>query len=44
MMGHSIEVNHSTYVKAHRDQLEREQARAALLDLGLGVAGGVTPT
>ena len=38
MMGHSIEVFHGTYVKAHRDALERERAREALVELGLGVA------
>jgi integrase len=40
IMGHSTEVNHGSYVRAHRDEQEREQARAALVDLGLGV----TPT
>lgn len=37
MLGHSVEVNHGAYVKAHRDALEREQAREALVELGLGV-------
>ena len=37
-MGHSIEVFHGTYVKAHRDALERDRAREALVELGLGVA------
>jgi integrase len=37
MLGHSVEVNHSTYVKAHRDGLERDWARSALVALGLGV-------
>jgi integrase len=37
MLGHSVEVNHRAYVKAHRDALERDRARAALVDLGLGV-------
>jgi integrase len=38
MMGHSLEVFHGTYVKAHRDALERDRAREALVELGLGVA------
>ena len=38
MMGHSLEVFHGTYVKAHRDGLERDRARDALVELGLGVA------
>jgi integrase len=38
MMGHSLEVFHGTYVKAHRDALERDQARELLVELGLGVA------
>jgi integrase/recombinase XerD len=38
MMGHSLEVFHGTYVKAHRDALERDRARDALVELGLGVA------
>ena len=37
MLGHSIEVFHSTYVKAHRDTLERDRAREALVELALGV-------
>lgn len=37
-MGHSLEVFHGTYVKAHRDALERDRARDALVELGLGVA------
>jgi hypothetical protein len=37
-MGHSNEVFHRNYVKAHRDALERDRARAALVELGLGVA------
>jgi integrase len=37
MMGHSLEVFHGSYVKAHRDELERERAREALVRLGLGV-------
>jgi integrase len=37
IMGHSVEVNHAAYVKARRDAIEREQARAALVELGLGV-------
>ena len=36
--GHSIEVFHGTYVKAHRDAIERERAREALVAVGLGVA------
>jgi integrase/recombinase XerD len=40
ILGHSVEVNHSTYVKAHRDAIERDRARDALVELGLGV----TPT
>jgi integrase len=40
IMGHSLEVFHGTYVKAHRDALERDRARDALVELGLGV----TPT
>ena len=40
ILGHSVEVNHSTYVKAHQDAIERDQAREALVELGLGV----TPT
>lgn len=39
-MGHSLEVFHAAYVKAHRDAIERERARQALVELGLGV----TPT
>jgi integrase len=38
IMGHSLEVFHGTYVKAHRDATERDRARAALLEVGLGVA------
>jgi len=38
MLGHSIEVFHGTYVKAHRDVLERDRARDALVELGLGVS------
>jgi integrase len=38
MMGHAVEVFHGTYVKAHRDALERDRAREALVELGLGVA------
>jgi len=37
ILGHSIEVNHGAYVKAHRDALERDRAREALVELGLGV-------
>lgn len=37
-MGHSTEVNHGSYVKAHRDELERERTREALVAFGLGVA------
>jgi hypothetical protein len=37
-MGHSLEVFHGTYVKAHRDALERDRARELLVELGLGVA------
>jgi hypothetical protein len=37
-MGHSLEVFHGTYVTAHRDAIERDYARAALVELGLGVA------
>jgi hypothetical protein len=37
MMGHSLEVFHRAYVKAHRDALERDRAREALVELGLGV-------
>ena len=37
MMGHSIEVFHGTYVKTHRDALERDRAREALVEVGLGV-------
>jgi integrase len=49
IMGHSVEVNHDAYVKARRDALEREQARKALMKLGLGVTPNakrhrVTPT
>jgi integrase len=40
IMGHSIQVNHDAYVKARRDEQERDQARDALVELGLGV----TPT
>jgi len=40
IMGHSIEVNHGQYVKARRDAIERDAAREALVELGLGV----TPT
>jgi hypothetical protein len=35
-----IEVNHGQYVKARRDAIERDAAREALVELGLGV----TPT
>ncbi len=41
MLGHSVEVNHRTYVHAFGDALERERARDALVELGLG---GVSPT
>jgi hypothetical protein len=34
--GHSPAVYHAHYVKPHRDQLEREQALARLLDYGYG--------
>lgn len=37
ILGHSVEVNHGAYVKAHRDALERDHAREALVELGLGV-------
>lgn len=37
IMEHSIEVNHGEYVQARRDQLEREQARDALIAVGMGV-------
>jgi integrase len=37
IMGHSLEVFHGTYVKSHRDALERDRAREALIELGLGV-------
>jgi len=40
-MGNSLEVYHGAYVKAHRDALEREHARDALVALGLS---GVLPT
>jgi len=36
-MGHSLAVFHGSYVKAHRDAIERDRAREALLELGLGV-------
>jgi integrase len=36
-LGHSIEVNHEAYVKAHRDAIERDAAREALVVHGLGV-------
>lgn len=36
IMGHSLEVFYGNYVKPHRDKLEREQARKALVKLGLG--------
>ena len=36
ILGHSVEVNHGTYVKARRDA-ERDAARAALVAHGLGV-------
>jgi integrase len=39
-MGHSLAVFHAAYVKAHRDAIERERARQALVELGFGV----TPT
>ena len=35
--GHSLEVFHGSYVKAHRHALERDLAREALVELGLGV-------
>jgi hypothetical protein len=38
MMEHSLVVFHGTYVKAHRDALERDCAREAPVELGLGVA------
>lgn len=38
IMGHSLEVFHGSYVKAHRDALERDRAREALVELGFGVA------
>jgi integrase len=37
IMGHSLEVFHRSYVKAHRDAIERDRAREALIELGLGV-------
>ena len=37
IMGHSIEVFHGAYVKAHRDAIARDRAREALVDVGLGV-------
>lgn len=37
IMGHSVEVNHTSYVKARRDAIGREQARSALVELGLGI-------
>ena len=37
IIGHSLEVFHGTYVKAHREALERDRARNALVELGLGV-------
>jgi hypothetical protein len=37
IMGHSLEVFHGSYVKAHRDGIERDLARDALVELGLGV-------
>ncbi len=36
-MGHSLEVFHGNYVKAHRDAVERDLAREALVAVGLGV-------
>ncbi|CAN5151397.1 site-specific integrase [soil metagenome] len=38
LLGHSVAVNHGAYVKAHRDALERDRARDALVELGLGVS------
>ena len=38
MLGHAIETYHAAYVKAHRDSIERDRARDALVELGLGVA------
>lgn len=38
MMGHSLEVFHGSYVKAHRDAIARDRAREALVELGLGRA------
>jgi integrase len=39
ILGHAIETYHAAYVKAHRDALERDRAREALVALGLGFAG-----
>jgi hypothetical protein len=36
ILGHSVQVNHRAYVKAHGDALERDRAREALVEVGLG--------
>jgi hypothetical protein len=36
ILGHSVQVNHRAYVKAHGDALERDRAREALVAVGLG--------
>jgi integrase len=38
ILGHSVQVNHRAYVLAHRDAIERDRARDALVELGLGVS------
>jgi hypothetical protein len=37
ILGHSTTVYHKAYVKAHRDQLERDRARDLLVERGHGV-------
>jgi hypothetical protein len=37
ILGHSVQVNHRAYVKAHGDAIARDRAREALVELGLGV-------
>jgi hypothetical protein len=41
MLGHAIETYHAAYVKAHWDSIERDRAREALAELGLGRSTGV---
>jgi hypothetical protein len=37
ILGHTVQVNHRAYVKARGDELERDRAREALVEVGLGL-------